>query len=104
MLGRYSYSKAYVDSVRARVARQLKAFDKAKPPEPFAREAIENMVLALEAAFVHRLRKQEGKDGNALNEVRMLATALLETDGVFTRDSTVNWQAEKSVSGTRLGD
>ena len=69
MLGRASYSPAYIKAVHDRVTRVLKAFDKAKPAEPFASEALIDMVLGLEVAFVHRLRMQEGKDGNVLNEV-----------------------------------
>ena len=104
MLGRSSYSGAYVEAVRARFGRVLKAFDKAKPDEPFASEALIDMVLGLEVAFVHRLRMQEGKDGNPLNELRMLATSVLENDGVLMADKTIKWTPEKSVSGLAIGD
>jgi hypothetical protein len=36
------------------------------------------MVLVLEAPIVNRLRGNERKDGNPLNEVRMLAASILE--------------------------
>ena len=104
MLGRSTYSEAYVQAVRARFGRVLKAFDKAKPAEPFASEALLDMVLGLEVAFVHRLRMQEGKDGNPLNELRMIVTSILEHDGVMTRDNTVKWDAAKSISGLAIGD
>jgi hypothetical protein len=104
MLGRSAYSEGYVQAVRARFGRVLKAFDKAKPAEPFASEALIDMVLGLEVAFVHRLRMQEGKDGNVLNEVRMLATSVLENDGVLMSDKTIKWTPEKSVSRLAIGD
>ena len=104
MLGRGSYSEAYVEAVRARFGRVLKAFDKAKPAEPFASDALIDMVLGLEVAFVHRLRMLEGKDGNVLNEVRMLATSVLENDGVLMSDKTIKWTPEASVSGLAIGD
>ena len=54
-------------------------------------------------SYVHRLRKAEGKDGNALNEVRMLAASLLEHDGVLTADSSVKYDPAKSVTGLAIG-
>ena len=39
-----------------------------------------NMVLVLDQYFVHRLRKNEGKDANALQEVRAIAKSLMEGD------------------------
>jgi hypothetical protein len=104
MLGRTSYPKPYVNAVRARVARVLKAYDKAKPAEPFAAEALLDIVLGLEMAFVHRVRMNEGKDGNVLNEVRMLAASILEFDGVMTLDKTIKWNASRSVTGLEIGD
>ena len=104
MLGRGSYSEAYVHAVRTRFGRVLKAFDKAKPAEPFAGEALLDVVLGLEMAFVHRLRGQEGKDGNPLNEVRMITASVLEFGGVMTQDKTIKWNAAKSVTGLAMGD
>jgi len=104
MLGRAKYSPDYIKAVHDRVTRVLKAFDKAKPAEPFASEALLDVVLGLEMAFVHRLRGHEGKDGNPLNEVRMIAASVLEFGGVMTKDNTIKWDAEKSVTGLALGD
>ena len=104
MLGRASYSPDYIQAVHDRVTRVLKAFDKAKPAEPFAADALLDVVLGLEMAFVHRLRGQEGKDGNPLNEVRMIAASVLEHNGVMTKDNTIKWDAGKSVTGLALGD
>ena len=61
MLARTSYPKPYVDAVRARVARVLKAYDKAKPAEPFAGEALADVILGLEIGDKIALdRKQVG--------------------------------------------
>ena len=104
MLGRASYSIDYIRAVHERIGRVLKAFDKAKPAEPFASEALLDVVLGLEMAFVHRLRGPEGKDGNPLNEVRMVAASVLEFGGVMTQDKTIKWTPEASVTGVRMGD
>ena len=104
MLGRTSYPQAYVASVRARFAGLLKGFDKAKPAEPFATDTLLDMVLFLELAFVHRVRGNEGKDGNPLNEVRMIAMSVLEFASVMSPDKTIKWNAEKSITGLALGD
>ncbi len=110
MLGVGSYPQAYVDSVRAGVDRQLAAYKAmaktAKPPTVAKFEPLfaANLVLALDAAFVHRLRGKEGKDGNPLNEVRLLAASLLANDGVLTADTTIKYKAEQSVLGLEIGD
>lgn len=104
MLGRNSYSPAYIEAVHDRITRVLKAYDKAKPAEPFAGEALLDVILGLEMAFVHRLRGMEGKDGNPLNEVRMIAASVLEFDGVMTADKTIKWNPATSVTGLKIGD
>ena len=110
MLGRTSYPKDYVEATRARVARQLKIFEAlakgTKAADLGALEAAfcESMVLGLELAFVHRVRKAEGKDGNPLNEVRLLAMSLLEHGGTMSADPTIKWDAAKSVTGIAMGE
>ena len=104
MLGRANYPVAYIKAVNTRVDRVLKAFDQAKPAEPFASEALLDVIVGLEMAFVHRLRGQEGKDGNPLNEVRMITASVLEFGGVMTLDKTIRWKPEASVTGLKNGD
>ena len=91
MLGVNSYPQAYIDDIRGQVKRQLAAYralanasrkaagsstasvDSAlKKFEPIY---FNGLVLNLEGYFVHRLRGVEGKDGNPLNEVRLLHLA-----------------------------
>jgi hypothetical protein len=44
------------------------------------------MILALDRYVNHRARGLEGKDGNSLNEVRMIGTSLSEGDGRLQAD------------------
>ena len=106
MLGRSSYSQDYVSACRKRFLSQLKAFDalaKKADTAAFAQVFFCDLILALEMSFVHRLRKNEGKDGNRLNEVRMIAASILEHDGVMSEDSTIKWKPENSVTGLKIG-
>ncbi len=104
MLARTSYPVAYIAAVQSRVEHVLKAYDKARPAEPFAAEALLDIILGLEMAFVHRARMNEGKDGNPLNEVRLIAASVLEFGGVLTADKTIKWKPEASVTGLKMGD
>ena len=108
MLGRASYSQDFIIACRKRAEKQLKLYDAlaktgGKAAEAFAPEFFNTMVLALDHYFMHRLRGKEGKDGNALNEVRMLAASLLENDGVMAKDNSIKYDAAKSISGIAIG-
>ncbi len=109
MLGRATYDLDFIMACRKRAERQLALYDavaaKAGPEVvAFAPEFFNTMVLALDHYFMHRLRGKEGKDGNALNEVRMLAVSLLENDGVMTKDNTIRYDAARSVTGIAIGE
>ena len=62
------------------------------------------MVLALDQYFVHRLRGQEGKDGNPANEVRLLTVSITENDGRLVADTQIRLTPESSVLGLAAGD
>ena len=110
MLAVSSYSQEYIDSCRASVERQLAAYRSlvkgAKPPAiaKFATLFFANMVLVLDASFADRLRSKEGKDGNPLNEVRMLCGSLLQHDRVFTADKTIKLKPDQTVLHLEIGD
>jgi hypothetical protein len=53
---------------------------------------------------VHRTRAIEGKDGNPLNEVRMLCDSILHNHAVLCADKTIKYKPETSVLGFRIGD
>ena len=59
---------------------------------------------ALGGFFVHRSRTLEGKDGNPLNECRMICTSLLQNHGVLSGDKTIKYRPEKSVVKLKIGD
>ncbi|MEA2347644.1 MAG: hypothetical protein QOG62_1431 [Thermoleophilaceae bacterium] len=104
MLGVKSYPKAYVEACREKVDAQIAAY-RAAPASPELEPLFFNhMVLALDHYFVHRLRGVEKKDGNPLNETRVLCTSLMEHDGVMTADSTITLDPAKSLLGYEYGD
>lgn len=93
MLAVSSYSQEYVVACRARMESQLAAYRKlaaeakkqggpdaaaaASALESFESVFFNNMVLVLDSYFTHRLRAIEKKDGNPLNEVRVLCNSML---------------------------
>ena len=110
MLGKSSYPAAQVAACRAAFAELTATWRVvASRTEPAARAEAEalvfgQMVVALEGWFVHRLRGVEGRDGTALNEVRLLALGVTENGGYFPSDHVIKWQPEASVTGYRAGD
>jgi hypothetical protein len=63
-----------------------------------------NLVIVLEGFFVHRTRATEGKDGNPLNEVRMLCASILTHRGILTADKTIKYDAEASILKLKIGE
>jgi hypothetical protein len=61
-----------------------------------------NLVLILDDLFVHRLRTVEGKDGNALNEVRVLCNSILNNRSVMTADNVSAMEAFAGLSAIKL--
>ena len=114
MLGVKTYPQDYIDTCRARVATQVARFRALAAPAynaglvkelaPFSHEYFNNMVIVLDAHFVHRLRGVEGKDGNPLNEVRMLANSFMANDTVLTADKTIKYDPAKAVLGLPVGE
>jgi hypothetical protein len=111
MLGVSQYSQDYVDATRARVRDQLAAYRAlagggcdAAALDAFAPRFFDHMVIALDACFVHRLRNKELKDGNPLNEVRLLASSIMTNDGILAADKQIKLKPETSVLGYAAGD
>jgi hypothetical protein len=120
MLSVSTYSPEHVAASRARVASQIAAYrelaktahDRAEPDDAALDAAFaafepvfyNNMVLTLDSCFTHRARTQEGKDGNPLNEVRVLCNSLLQNGGVLTADRSINLKPATSVLGYEVGD
>ncbi len=117
MLGMKTYTQDYIDACRSRVDADLRACRKQVGQAPFKEfEArfFNDQVLLLDYMFVHRLTGIEGKDGNPLNEVRVLSNSLLLNHGKLQVDKLPGWPnsagssiklpPEKSVLGLKLGD
>jgi hypothetical protein len=120
MLSVSAYPQRYIDEARARVMVQVSVFaDLARhvrgdgrarsggataaldalEPEYFA-----NLVIALDSHFVHRSRGQERKDGNAMNEVRVLVNSIQQHDSVMTAEKGIRLDAARSVLGIEYGE
>jgi len=112
MLGVKTYPKPYVKQCRAQIDAQLGAYTALAAAAKSKRAAIDafeplffnNLTVVLDRCFVHRLRGVEGKDGNPLNEVRMLCDSVIENKAVLRADKTIKYQPETSVSKLAVGD
>lgn len=107
-----SYPADFVEASRARFVSLLDAYRRLTETLPagsltvaseFEHRFVHAVLVSLDAAFVHRVRAQEGKDGNALNEVRMLAESILANDGVLAPNTTIKYVAARSVTGVDIG-
>lgn len=114
MLAVTSYPEVYVQLTAAKVDEQLAAYAalaaavkgdaKAEAAlAAFAPGYFNTMLLALDHHFMHRMRGAEGKDGNPLNEVRMLSDSIMEHDGVLKENRTIKYAADKAVAGIAVG-
>jgi hypothetical protein len=113
MLGMRTYEKAYLSAWRAKVDADVNAFKRHGSKELEA-AFFNNLVLKMEYMFEHRLTPIEGKDGNPLNEVRVLANSIVLNRGKLQVDRLPGWPnfasagiklpPEKSVLGLKAGD
>jgi hypothetical protein len=108
MLGRKDYTQEELEAARTAIDRQLAAYDElaggAGALEAFEPLFFNNMTLALDRYFVHRVRAVAGKDGNPLNEVELLAESLLTGDGVLHGSNAIKYKPDESVLGLEIGD
>ncbi len=105
MLGRKSYTRAEVERAKAAVEEQLAAYRKVQSvPHGFEAVFFNNMALVLDRYFVHRLRSVTGKDGNALNELELIAESLMNNDGVLRANNVVKYGPEQAVVKLKIGD
>lgn len=115
-----NYTQKYIDGCRLRVNLQLSTYKKLvttagnqigtnETPLNAAIESFEpmfynNMVLILDALFVHRTRAIEKKDGNPLNEVRMMCNSMMHNNNIMCADNTIKLNPTKSVLKYQAGD
>ena len=94
------YSKDYIAACRARVDADLGTYRKQvgnAPSKEFEARFFNDQVLLLDYMFVHRLTGIEGKDGNPLNEVRVLCNSLLLNQGRLQVDRLPGWPNSAST-------
>lgn len=104
MLGMKTYSRDYINACRARVDAGLRAYRKQfgnTPSKEFEHRFFSDQILLLDYMFVHRLSGIEGKDGNPLNEVRVLCNSILFNQGKLQVDKLPGWP-NSAVSGLKL--
>ena len=115
-----NYTQEYIDECRLRLTAQVSAYqalvlaakNQTTIEEPQLNTAINafephffnNMVLALDSYFVHRARATEKKDGNPLNEVRMLCSSMMNNKNIMGTDKTIKYDPAKSVLKYQMGD
>jgi hypothetical protein len=104
MLGRKDYTAEELAHARSAVAEQLSAYRKAKGPAGFEAVYFNNMTLALDRYFVHRVRAVTGKDANALNEVELIVESLMNNDAVLQGNNVLKYVPEQSVTQLKIGD
>jgi hypothetical protein len=104
MLGMKTYPREYIDACRKRVKADLRAWrepERSSAGTEFVCRFFNGQVLLLDYMFVHRLSGIEGKDGNPLNEVRVLCNSLLLHGGVLQVERLPGWPAS-AVAGLKL--
>lgn len=120
MLGISKYSQAYVDDCRVKIDLQISIYEDlvtlardsistSEAPLDSAIEAFEvmffnNMVLVLDHYFCHRLRALEKKDGNPLNETRVLCNSLMTNSSTMAADKTIRLNPSKALLKYQVGD
>jgi len=104
MLGRSSYTADEIAAARKAVKDQLAAFVSANSTDPeFENVYFNNMVLALDRYFVHRVRAVSGKDGNPLNEVELISDSLMANNAILRGNKVITYRPEVSVLNIEIG-
>jgi len=104
MLGMKKYPKDYIAACHARVEADLRAYRSQvgkTPTKEFEARFFNDQVLLLDYMFVHRLSGIEGKDGNPLNEARVLCNSILLNRGKLQVDRLPGWP-NSAVAGIKL--
>lgn len=120
MFGRKNYTQEEIDQGKVALDQQLAAYKKLAKAitsaamdneidtaiESFEASFFNNMILVMDRYFVHRLpgADYEGKDGNPLNEVRMVCDSLMNNHGIMHGDKQIKLTPERSVLKLNIGD
>jgi hypothetical protein len=100
MLLRTGYDRHYVAACRESVGAAVEELRRVEAGSA----AWNQLVVALDRWFSLRNPKLEGRDGNPLNEVRVIAEAVIEHGAVMTVPKGIKLRAEDSVLGFEEGD
>ena len=100
MLGMKTYERGYVNACRAKIDADVRAF-KRSGAKGLETTFFNNLVLKMEYMFVHRFSGIEGKDGNPLNEVRVLCNSILLNEGKLQVEKLPGWP-NSAVAGLKL--
>jgi len=120
MLSVNNYSQDYINECRSRTAARVSSYlnliaaARKQTPEDdndlenaikdFEPHFFNNMILSLDNCFAHRARAKELKDGNPLNEVRMLVNSIISNKEILAADKTIKYNPDKSVVKYKIGD
>ena len=120
MLSVNSYPRTYVDGCRAKVEGQIETYrdvvaaaakvgakDGARLDTTltaFEPRLCNHMVMVVDDYFLHRGRNLELKDGNPLNEVRVICNSLRDNDGLMAADKQIRMDPGSSVLKLQVGD
>ncbi len=110
MLAVNKYPRDYVEEIKSKFSRYAEVYrklrderEKSGSMDGFEQVYFNNLLLALDSHFAHRARAAERKDGNPLNEVRMICSSLTLHDGVLSVDKTIKYDPAKAVLKYPLG-
>lgn len=110
MLARSTYDQQQIATARTAFAevlaqwRAVAAASSGAARREAEAQVFAQMVVAMDGWFVHRARAVEGKNGNPLNEVRLLAEGITANGGRFPAVGPIRWHAAASVTGLDVGD
>lgn len=115
MLSVDSYPATYVAACRAKIDAQITAYEEVVSAASgdarsdtalatFEPMFCNSMVMVLDNYFLHRSRNMELKDGNPLNEVRVLCNSMRDNDGMMMADKQIKLDPAKSVLGYAVND
>jgi hypothetical protein len=120
MQGRKNYTQEEIDQGSAAIGEQLAAYKElAKTAgsgtvgknveaavEAFDALFFNNLTMVMDRYFVHRLpgADYEGKDGNPLNEVRLIVDSLITNGGVLRADKQIKLTPGRSILKLSVGD
>lgn len=109
MLSVSKYEQDYIDQCRSATDARIGAYrELASRVGPgvaeFEPAFFNTMLLALDHLFCHRGRNFEGKDGNPLNEVRVLCNSIMENQAIMAADKQIRLKRDATVLDHEVGD